>query len=67
MRRVEKGMLGGGFMVGSKGLQAFLLVTVMVLAPLSGCFGENMSARVNSESDVAVSYTHLTLPTKRIV
>ena len=55
MRRFEKGMVGGRFMVGSKGLQAFVLVAVMVLAPLSGCFGENMSARVNSESDVVIT------------
>ena len=48
-------MAGGGFMGGSKGLQAFILVTVMVLAPLSGCFGEDMSSRVNSESDVVIT------------
>ena len=48
-------MVGGGFMGGSKGLQAFILVTVMFLAPLSGCFGENMSSRVNSESDAVIT------------
>ena len=42
-------------MGGSKGMQAFLLVTVMILAPLSGCFGENMSDQVNSESDVVIT------------
>ena len=42
-------------MAGSNGAQALLLVLIMSLAPLSGCFGENMSSRVNSESDVVVT------------
>ena len=42
-------------MDGSKGLQALMLVTVMFLAPLSGCFGENMDERVSSENDVVVT------------
>ena len=31
-------------MGGAKGMQAFTLVLLMALAPLSGCFGENESA-----------------------
>ena len=41
-------------MAGSRVLQAILLVTLMFLAPISGCFGENES-EVIRENDVVVT------------
>ncbi|NCG01619.1 MAG: hypothetical protein GWP25_07500, partial [Euryarchaeota archaeon] len=42
-------------MGGSKCMQALVLVLIMAFAPLSGCFGEDMSSRVNSESDAVIT------------
>ncbi|MCH1423218.1 MAG: hypothetical protein L7U62_07010, partial [Candidatus Poseidoniaceae archaeon] len=41
-------------MPGSKGVQAMLLVLIMGLAPLSGCFGENDNDAV-TENDVEIT------------
>lgn len=41
-------------MAGVKGMQALMLVLLMALAPLSGCFGENQTAEI-TENDVVIT------------
>jgi len=41
-------------MGGAKGMQAFMLVLLMALAPLSGCFGENEVVEI-TENDVDIT------------
>ncbi len=41
-------------MGGVKGMQAFMLVLLMALAPLSGCFGENETVQI-TENDVEIT------------
>lgn len=56
---LEKGNRNGGSM-GQRFSQAVLLVCLMVMAPLSGCFGENESEGFDSLNDVSVTPATLT-------
>ena len=56
---LEKGNRNGGSM-GQRFCQAVLLVCLMVMAPLSGCFGEDESEGFDSLNDVSVTPATLT-------
>ena len=42
-------------MAGGRGLQALILVLIMMMAPLAGCFGENENDGVVRTGDVAIT------------
>ena len=42
-------------MAGGRGLQALVLVLIMMMAPLAGCFGENDSDGVVRSGDVTIT------------
>ena len=42
-------------MAGGRGLQAFVLVLIMMMAPLAGCFGENDNDGVVRSGDVTIT------------